>query len=126
MEKTEKRELAKWVVIKNESSSDYLKCNVFHNDIFKYQTNIKKDKSTLNANIGSVILQGYAEYNINSPDGIFISRDSFLTHKEAIAYMYKWIENFKAQGYYSSNYLRIPIHMIEHYCRSVMYYDFFE
>ena len=28
MENKEKRELAKWVVIRNESDSNYLKCNV--------------------------------------------------------------------------------------------------
>lgn len=126
MEKVEKRELAKWVVIKNESGSDYLKCNVFHNDIFKYQTHIKKDKSTFNANIGSVILQGYAEYNINSPDGFFISRESFPTLKEALDYMDDWIKGFVRQGYYSSNFEKIPLNRIKAYCKSVMYYDLFE
>lgn len=58
-------------------------------------------------------------YNILSPDGIFISHESFQTKEEALSFLNKWISQFENQQYYSSNSGRIDLDVLSDYCEIV-------
>lgn len=56
-------------------------------------------------------------YDVLSPDGFSISANEFYDSLEAAeAAFNKWAENYKAQGYYSSNYGRIDLRDLQDEC----------
>jgi hypothetical protein len=62
-------------------------------------------------------------YNIISPDGIPIRQANFRVKKAAIAYFLKWVDGYRAQGYYSSvSYGRIAIPDLPACCQMINRY----
>lgn len=57
--------------------------------------------------------------NILSPDGITIRLENFYTQRQAKQYFKVWMEQFKSQGYYSSNFGRIPLDHVWDYCKYI-------
>lgn len=57
-------------------------------------------------------------YEVLSPDGFTIEFDKpYYTSKEkALTSFNEWKERYKRQGYYSSNYGRIPLEELEDHC----------
>ncbi len=49
------------------------------------------------------------KYNVISPDGLPITDEPFKSRQEALAYIQKWCDSFKSQGYYAGVEERIPL-----------------
>ncbi len=74
----------------------------------------------LNIEVNDPVIENII-FDIISPDGFSIYRDNFFNSKEEaeIAFL-KWVENYKAQGYYSSvKYGKILLCDLEYYCKLV-------
>jgi hypothetical protein len=59
------------------------------------------------------------KYQVLSPDGFTLERDVpyYKSRKKAMQSLVNWIENYRAQGYYSSaKYGRIPLVDIIDFC----------
>ena len=57
------------------------------------------------------------KYTVLSPDGFNIRfENEWNTKEEAQQALTKWMERYEAQGYYSSNEGRIPLHELESRC----------
>jgi hypothetical protein len=61
--------------------------------------------------------KGGEKYEVLSPDGITIEFDKpyYTSRKKAYEAFDKWKKRYEAQGYYSSNNGRIPLHELENY-----------
>jgi hypothetical protein len=60
------------------------------------------------------------KYDVISPDGFSISFDkTYGTIEEAKSAFIEWKKRYESQGYYSSNYGRIPLNELEENCRFV-------
>lgn len=60
------------------------------------------------------------EWQVIGPDDLEITPDNFSSVEEAYEGMYAFIERFRQQGYYSSVNGRIPVDILQRYCRIVM------
>ena len=61
-------------------------------------------------------------YDIMSPDGFTIripDKGLFKSFEEAIDYFENWKKRFEAQGYYSSNFRRIPLEDLIEECQLI-------
>jgi len=57
------------------------------------------------------------KYDVVSPDGFSISYDKiYKTFDEAYDAFNEWKKRYEKQGYYSSNYGRIPLDELESHC----------
>ncbi|RYX83314.1 hypothetical protein EON73_03920 [bacterium] len=101
----------------NLPKTDHLECSVFENDIFQYNVSILKDDQNTDAKPDDIISTANVLFNYISPDGFTISHEDFGTEKQADLFYEQWKQRYEGQGYYSSsNYGRIPLDELDHYC----------
>ena len=61
-----------------------------------------------------------AKYDVISPDGFSIHfSDTYPSKKKAIEAFEKWKKRYELQGYYSSNYGRIPLEELHNHIKIV-------
>lgn len=60
------------------------------------------------------------KFDVLSPDGIpiFYNR-TYASREEATAAFNEWKKRYEQQGYYSSNYGRIPLDELERHCQFI-------
>ena len=61
------------------------------------------------------------KYQVLSPDGITIDyfTESYPTMAKAKKALEEWMNRYVKQGYYSSNYGRIPLHELPNACKII-------